>query len=204
MEIDIHPFFTEIKNHSDLAEICRLDITKLPSPHRGENKIKAILIGADPTNNGTKANPGQMVLHKVFGIGQNCENDFFRPQLSNLKAFGLDKEDIYIQNLCRNYFVKQTAENKEWNKVAELWVKYLINEIEDIDPKVPLLVTAEKIMKIFFPKVLKASILYGMESEFSFHSEVIGRDVYPFYRHYKYNLNNSGKYRGYLMERLSF
>lgn len=198
----MHAFFTEIKNNIPLEEICQIVNYDLPSAYPGKNKIKAILIGADPTNNGTKAEPKPMKLNTVFGIGSNCENDFFRPQLINLKAIGLDKEDLYIQNLCRNYFKQQTTENKDWNKVAELWVKYLKEEIQHIDPKVPLLVTAEKIMKIFFSKVPKASVLYGMESEFSFHSEIIGRDVYPFYRHFSYNLNDRGKYRDFLIEKL--
>ena len=201
----MHAFFAEIKNNIQLQEICQIDNYDLPSEYSGKNKTRAILIGADPTNNGTKAEPGPIKLKTVLGIGANCGIDFFRPQSTNLKAIGLDKEDLYIQNLCRNYFKQQTTENKDWNKVAELWVKYLKEEIQHIDPKVPLLVTAEKIMKVFFPKVPKAEILYSMKGNFPLHSKIMGRNVYPLYRHFNYflTLEKWKKYKDHLVVSLN-
>lgn len=49
-----HPFFEEIKDYPDFVPGCNPEITELPEPYIGTQEIKAILLGADPTNNKNK------------------------------------------------------------------------------------------------------------------------------------------------------
>ena len=64
----MHSFLSEIKKYPDLAKGIRFDMTELPDSYIGKNRIKAILLGADPTNYGIKDKPGLIKLKTVFGI----------------------------------------------------------------------------------------------------------------------------------------
>lgn len=157
----MHPFFTEIQNQPHLATYCDLNKTYLPEAYRGSEDLKAILLGADPTNNGTKDKKGLKEIKTVFGIGEYAE--FFRPQETNLKQINLDKENLYIQNVCRNYFKEETSKNKHWSEVAKLWMKYLKEELDTLDPemKLPVLATSEVIMKVLVGnEIARASAIY--------------------------------------------
>ena len=59
MTMNQHPFFEEIINYPDLVTFCNMEITELPQAYIGKGEIKAILLGADPTNNGIKTNKGR-------------------------------------------------------------------------------------------------------------------------------------------------
>ena len=199
----MHPFFNEIKMHPDLANEIRFDLTEFPNPFIGKNKIKAILLGADPTNDGIKTDKGLKQLETVFGIGSEYEKYFFAPQMINLNALEIDKDSLFIQNVCRNYFIKQTGNNKEWNTIAELWTKHLKEEINEY-PDIPVLVTAEKIMKVLTKTKIKASGLYkNPEEHLPLWSESLQRNVYPLYRHPGYYLSNNSNYKNFLKTNLS-
>lgn len=199
----MHPFFDEIKNYPELANQIRYDLTELPHSYEGKNKIKAILLGADPTNDGIKTDKGLKPLKTVFGIDSDYEKFFFAPQIINLNALEIDKDNFFIQNVCRNYFKDQTGNNKKWGAVAELWLKYLKEEI-DMYPNIPVLITAEKIIKVLTKTTIKAKLLYdNPEKYLPLYSESLQREVYPFYRHPKYYLSNNSTYRNYLRKKLN-
>lgn len=201
----MHSFFNEIKKCSELFQEIRFDLTELPVPYVGKNKIKAILLGADPTNNGIKTDKGLKALETVFGIESDYEKFFFGPQMINLNALKISKDDLFIQNVCRNYFVKQTGNNKKWNAVAELWIKYLKEEIDEY-PDIPIMVTAEKIIKVLTKTTVKARDLYDYpEKHLPIYSESLQREVYPLYRHPSYYLSNKSHsdYRNFLRKKLS-
>lgn len=198
-----HPFFEEIKNYPDLATFCNTEITELPEAYIGKGEIKAVLLGADPTNNGIKTDKGQKQLKTVFGIDEF--NEFFRPQLSNLKQIGLTIDNLYIQNVCRNYFTDETSKNKNWNKVAQLWLRHLKEELDafDSERKLPLLATSEVIVKALVKQpIAKPKEVY--EKNLSFVSDVLDRKVYAFYRHPAYALTSETNmaYRDFLMDNL--
>lgn len=73
-----------------------------------KDNVKAIILGCDPTN--TKK---EYEFETVFGLRNTDEDEygnlFFRDIYENLKSIGLNKSNIYVQNLCRNYFVKETS-----------------------------------------------------------------------------------------------
>lgn len=198
-----HPFFSEINNYPKLKPACRFDITDLPKSFLGIKKTKAILLGADPTNNGIKNDPGLKKLDYVFGINSVFEQFFFNPQMVNLKAINLSKDDLFIQNVCCNYFVEQTSGNKFWKETAKLWLPYLKEELSKFDKKIPVLVTAEKILGLFYHDVPSATEIYSLEINPCFYSDYLEREIYPLYRHPKYLLSkNWEQYRTYLIQRI--
>lgn len=199
----VHHFFTEINSFPELVKSCRLDITTLPEAYNGKNNIKSILLGADPTNKGVKNNKGIKELDTVFGISSEFERDFFSPQLTNLRHLGLAKDDLYIQNLCRNYFVEETSKNKHWNDIAQLWIKYLRQELIKHNKELPILVTAEKILHAIVPNKISARELYiHPEKHLPFFSESLGRNVYPLFRNPKYYLSVQPTYKQFLLTKI--
>ena len=182
---------------------CIKETETLPNAYKGSN-LKAILLGADPTNDGTKEFKGFKELNTVFGIDEY--NEFFRPQLTNLKGIGLNKENLYIQNVCRNYFNVQTSVNKQWADVAKIWFPLLNEELNGVDPekKLPVLITSEVIMKALInPKINRAREIY--DECLSFYSDILKREVFAFYRHPAYSLSlkadKNNTYKGFLKEK---
>ncbi len=199
----MHPFFSEIKTYPELVNQIRFDLTELPEPYVGKNKIKAILLGADPTNDGIKTDKGPKQLKIVFGINSEYEKIFFAPQMINLSALEIDKDNLFIQNVCRNYFINQTGNNKKWNAIAELWLKYLKEEIDEY-PDILVFVTAEKIMKVLTKTIIKARDFYNYPEKYlPLYSELVQRDVYPLYRHPNYYLSNNSTYKNFLRKKLN-
>lgn len=199
----MHPIFDDLKKYPDLQNICRMDIQVLPQAYLGSNNIKAILLGADPTNDGIKNNKGLKQLKYVFGINSEYEKYFFGPQSSNLKSIKLSKEDLYIQNVCQNYFTEQTSKNKSWKAVAQIWLPYLQKELAKLDNNIPVFVSAEKIMELFILDTPRAEDIYNVILEPYFFSPLLKREIYPLYRHPKYMLtNNWFDYREYLINRI--
>lgn len=93
--------------------------------------IKAIVLGCDPS---TKE---YIQFKSVFGLGEGDENFFGRIE-DNLKEIGVEKENVYVQNLVRNYMHKTTGEyfkgcgrvysadydlkDVQYNERNEIWV----------------------------------------------------------------------------------
>lgn len=177
-----------------------LDISELPNSYKGEN-IKAILLGADPTNNGLKGE-GLIPLKTVFGIGEY--DIFFHPQLANIRAVGLNQNNLFVQNVCKNYFKNETSKNKIWSDVAVNWLPYLREELDGIDSerKLPVLATSEVIMNLLVDNLPKATTIY--KDCIGFFSSELERGVFAFYRHPRYSLSSerNGKYKKFLIKKL--
>ena len=158
-----------------------------PKSYIGKGPIKAIVLGADPS---TKE---QIRFDTVFGLlGE--DKRYFAGINRNLDAVGLTLDNVYVQNLCQNYFTKTTYEQKaNWWRASGVWYTFLRNELEELfDDTVPILATSEIILKRFVhfdqeppnyyynnPDILPLDAgLYTSK-----------RMVLPFYRHWRYNLN---------------
>ncbi len=203
MNESLHPFFSEIKKYPKLVNSINFDMFSLPKPYHGKNKTKAILLGADPTNNGIKTDKGLKVLETVFALNSKYEDYFFRPQKYNLSQLDISKDDLFIQNLCRNYFVDQTSKNKQWKVVAQLWLKYLKEELENFDKEIPVVCSAEKILKVLIPKDISADIFYKNPNEYlPLWSDTIERYIYPLYRCPRYYLSVQPVYKNFLLSKL--
>lgn len=170
----------------------------LPDPFCFNRKgIKAIVLGADPTN---FSDSGSTVfLDTVFGVGSE-DSRYFHDILNNLNIIGLHLEDIYVQNVVRNYMADETGKNKLWEKFAEIWLPSLKEELNEIDPtgNIPVLVTAERIMKFLILdtyKLDKASVIYNNEvMQIPASSSKVGRPMIALYRHYEYKLSGKQRY----------
>jgi hypothetical protein len=194
------PFFIEIKKYPILEKSCRIDLVKLPESHTGKRKIKAILLGADPTNDGIKTNRGLKQLDTVFGIDSEYEKYFFKLQADNLNAINLTKDNLYIQNVCRNYFSEQTNDNKSWEEVAGIWKNYLIDELNSFHEHLPILATCKEVFMFLTGIEGPYTKIYSMETSLSFFSSDFRRFVFPLFRGraYMFYKENWLEYRYYL------
>ena len=170
----------------------------LPEPFCfNPKKIKAFVLGADPSNFSDGGKP--QFLTTVFGIGY--DHRYFSGILKNLNAVGLHLEDVYVQNVVRNYMIKETGSNKTWKLFAEHWLPDLKEELDLIDKskKMPVLVTAESILKFLVKKgvkVEKADTIYSNPvSPIPAENSKLGRPLIAFYRHPKYSLTTNYIYQ---------
>jgi hypothetical protein len=154
-------------------------------------KVKAILLGADPSNNSNKGNAVQ--LEYVFGI-DGKDKRYFMGIEKNLAAIGLSRYDIYAQNLIQAYQPEETGKNIHWQEVAEKWVEPLKQELDAFDPerKIPVLVTAQAIIDFLSMEPLptpKEIYLSQDDGIVKAGENRLGRTLIPFYRHYSYALD---------------
>jgi hypothetical protein len=153
-------------------------------------KVKAIVLGADPSNFSDKGN--RKILTKVFGIGDS-DARYFQGILRNLKEVGLGLEDIYVDNLIRDYLEFESSEYKLWEPVARANIPNCLRRLDSMDKKrkLPVLLTTEVLYR-----VLTGSDFISAE-QFYLHPEKIPvapdtnklkRQLIPFYRHKDYSL----------------
>jgi len=148
-----------------------------------KSNIKAFVLGADPTND------KEIEFEYVFGINSG-DRRYFSGIEKNLNALGLTINDVYVQNLISVYLEKATAKNKDWEKYAKEWLPIAIAEFHKVDPthKIPVLVTAERIMKFLYPNAPSAKEIYEGRVEVPFSENLLGRPMFAFYRHMDYSL----------------
>jgi hypothetical protein len=170
-----------------------------PKPYFHDlNKVKAILLGADPSNETDKGKAVQ--LEYVFGIGGK-DKRYFMGIKKNLAEVGLTQEEIYAQNLVQEYQMVETGKNKSWKETAEPWVEILKQELDAFDPgrTIPVLVTAQAIIEVLSHKTLPApKAIYLSQSAGIVQPEEnrLCRTLLPFYRHYSYALGKE-EYKKY-------
>jgi hypothetical protein len=179
-----------------------------PYPATIENpkKIKAIVLGCDPSNFSDKGKTKE--LETVFGIiGKGKDGRYFGGIKSNLKELNLCMDYIYVQNLCRNYFDKETAKNKIWMDAAKLWRVTLKKEIDKLfDSKVPVFATSEKIYHALInddaPKY-KPIEIYSNPEIIPFKNNFLERPLIPLYRHHAYSMKKNPEYKKRIIHILS-
>jgi len=170
-----------------------LDNKSIPEPFIGSSKIKAIVLGADPSNI-----TYNKTFKYVFGL-ENKDSQYFSPILSNLNQLNIDLQEAYVQNLIQNYFNVETSKNKKWFECALIWSGYLKNELDSrFSPEIPVLVTAYEILKVLIGKVeikkYKAETIYTNKIIFDKDSNLLNRKLISLFRHPKYLLSNWGDY----------
>jgi hypothetical protein len=167
---------------------------KLPQPYRADKtQVKAIVLGTDPTN------PQQKRFEHVFGIGSDAR--YFKGIGNNLHLVGLSLTQVYVLNLCRNYFRDVTARNAQWYTVAAHWLSLLKNELDDLfDKRVPVLITAWSLFEVLAkrPSEFSSSVFYEKAVFLAASENHLDRTVVPLFRHYKYSLKRErwSQYRG--------
>lgn len=156
------------------------------------NHVKAIILGADPSNFSEHGKTKE--LTHAFGIGSG-DSRYFMSILANLEAINLSIKDVYVQNLIPEYLPEETSKYKDWEKIAETHLPQLMKDLDKFDKKrhIPVLVTAERVMKFLAEsKLPKPKDFYRKKTEgLDFPDNKLGRIVIPFYRHPEYKLNKS-------------
>ncbi len=180
-----------------------------PYPAKVEDptKIKAIVLGCDPSNSSNKDGSTQL-LGCVFGItGMNSDGRYFAGIKSNLKVLGISMDEIYVQNLCRNYFNVETSKNKKWMEAAKLWRISLKLELDGLfGHAVPVFITSEKIYHALIndaesPHPPKE--IYSNPELVPLTNNFLNRPLIPLYRHYKYSMANNFAYAKHIKQILN-
>ena len=195
MSIDYDQELAQLMKSRYPGNYC--DAVSLPKPYVGDGPIKTIVIGADPTylkDNGK--------FEFVFGL-ENTDSKFFRGILINLDQVGLSLDNVYVQNLIKPYFKKETSKNPDWEECALLWLENLKREIDDrFDRTIPVLVTAHKILKLIVYREhlrgISPKMIYSKPMVFEPRTNFFGRNVLAMFRHYTYQLGKWENYRDYI------
>ncbi len=194
--------FEDLKQEEILTEIetkfkdVFVKADSLPKPFIGGEKTKALLIGTDP---GNLINGETMVFDYVFGL-ENKRSPYFRSTQSNINTLNnLGLENLYVQNICKNYFNCDATKNKYWKEAATIWLPYIVKEIDlQFEKNVPVLISAEIILDVILknPQTkLKAETYYSDNIFIDQAENYFERTLIPFYRHSKYSLAKWEKYR---------
>ncbi|MBI2419798.1 MAG: hypothetical protein HYV28_18190 [Ignavibacteriales bacterium] len=164
-----------------------LPVENLPKAYcpGGIEKVKAIYLGCDPSNTHTTSMP-YAFAHKC---GCNYFNSFINSHTQQLACIGLTWETVYTQNLCRNYFQKETSINlKLWTKAAkEFWIEELKEELSQFDLTLPVLLTSQYLLEVLGTggvEKIKAPEFYTCKKGIPIAADcnLLGRDLIPLYR----------------------
>ncbi len=173
---------------------------ELPKPYtpNDKSKIKAFILGADPSN--FSDNNETRKISYVFDIGR--DKRYFNSINHNLKEIGLSLENVFVENMVRNYMDKETQENTKWELFADKWLPFIKQEFDQVgaNRNLPVFITAEIILKFlssnpfelgtpsdYYNGIRKIPI-QPLENKF-------GRNLIPLYRHPFYELKNWNDYK---------
>jgi len=151
----------------------------LPEPYAGRD-IKAIFLGADP---GT-VNSQRFTY--VFKLEDGESSKYFRQFVPSLRAIGLTTDNLFVQNLCRNYFDRDTSSHKkDWLQCAAHWVPILKKELDELNlnERLPVLVSAYVILEALCKSPCKEpQFYYANRVLIRKNQNLLGRTLIPFFR----------------------
>jgi hypothetical protein len=200
----------EVLNTKFPGKILSLPYPKpFPAGEIDATKIKAIVLGCDPSNF-SKKDGSTKEIETVFGIeGKGKDKRYFHGILINLELLGLSLENIYVQNLCRNYFTQETTENSIWLQAAKLWAESLGKELHElgIPASVPVLLTSKDLYDVLLKDNARKYTPKELYTDPSLvpvkrHENLLGRNLIPLYRgggNY-YDLKNWHGFTGRILE----
>ena len=127
---------------------------------------------------------------------------------NNLKYIeGLTLDNIYVQNVCRNFFKDETSKNKHWVPFSKYWIPLLKDELDKMfDKSIPILITTEFILNAALnnpAKKIKAAVIYTNCQSIEKDDNVFEREIIPFYRHFNYNLKNWPEYNKFIISKIN-
>jgi hypothetical protein len=158
-----------------------------PKPHIPKNP-RAFVLGCDPT--AFDKNGKRLEFETVFDIDK--DQRYFAGILANLNGLGLDRDDVYIQNLVTEYLDKETSKNKKgWMQKARESIAGRKAEFDRADPggKWPVFLTSwllyDALLNDDLPRKSPAK-LYESTEIISPSQNKLGRPLIPLFRHYEY------------------
>jgi hypothetical protein len=115
--------------------------------------------------------------------------------------------NIFVQNVCRNFFTKETSKNSKWLEIArELWIPLLRDELNSMfTDTVPILMTTEFILKAALISTKEQIDAISLYSECKFipkEQNLFNRELLGFYRHPNYSLTKWKEYCNFISNRL--
>ena len=134
------------------TSFIKKEVYYIPRPYYKNIKdVRAIILGADPSN------PQDKTFEYVFGLERGDKSPYFQKILGNISNINLNLDNIYVQNLCKNYFTEVTDDNDLYNEIAEkYWLPQLKYELDSLfAPNIPVLVTAWKVLEVIAPAAEK-------------------------------------------------
>jgi hypothetical protein len=149
--------------------------------------VRAIVLGTDPGNYDGRT------FEYVFGLELKDRSPYFRFILGNLTCVNLKLHELYVQNLCQNYFGLETSDNPAWMTVAAYWTDLLRQELDALFPAdLPVFLTARQLVDSLSPAYRTvASPRFYEDCRFIGGSENgLGRTLIPLFRHRHYRLAN--------------
>ena len=159
----------------------------------GISNVKAIYLGCDPSNKHSTNLPFAFAHESDLKIF----NSFIKTHTEQLMQIKLNWNDVYAQNLCRNYFRDETSKNIIWKTVAkEFWIDKLKDELVQFDAEIPILLTSSYLYDVLVTcKKNKPIEFYECRQEIPIPSEdnKLSRPLIPFYRNRRkvdYHLSN--------------
>jgi len=176
-----------------------------PRPFIGKGEIKVIILGADPTHI-VEGKPLQ--INMVFGLDLK-DSPYWRGIRKNLSHItGLTQDNIYVQNVCKNYFLKETSKNDRWISIAkEYWLPELSLELNSLFTKeIPIFLTTEIILKACILSdndFIPASRIYKECLYISEKDNLLGRKLFALYRHFWYSLDRWPNYSSFLITEIN-
>lgn len=185
-----------LKDHPDKVH----DRYPFPEPFRGTGEIKAIVLGADPTR--ISKDETSQPFEVVFEL-DNPKSPYWRGIGKNIRLIdGLGEDNLYVQNLCRNYFTKETSKNKEWELIARnYWIPFLRKELDELFPQsIPILITTQFILRacLISGRPMKPLSIYEGNKAIAPEENLFGRKLLALYRHHSYSLDHWKDYAGFL------
>ena len=177
-----------------------------PKAHTGQGEIKAIVLGADPTHI-VDGKPVQIKV--VFDLSNYDKSPYWMGINKNLQYIGLTLENVYVQNVCRNYFTCETSQNEKWVEVARNYmIPFLRQELDELfEKKIPILMTTQFILWAALEdqtRRMKPGTIYRKCISIPADDNLFKRNLYALYRHPYYSLKRPGweKYKNFLTEQV--
>ncbi|MCH8034802.1 MAG: hypothetical protein IH950_13730 [Bacteroidetes bacterium] len=173
-----------------------LDVTPFPKPYYKDiSNVNAIYLGCDPSNQHSHNLPYAFALESNMKIF----NNFLNTHSSNLFQVDLNWKSVYVQNLCQNYFRKETFKNLPiWKPATKLWIPRLKKELQIFNIDIPVFLTSSYIYDLLVSskwKKYKPKQFYTCEIEIPIPEteNLLERPLIPFFRNRRkvdYHLSN--------------
>lgn len=185
--VDNSKVLDELK--SDYGEYLNLDLP-IPKPYYENLKsVKVIVLGSNPMYIKDSAEAAFVFNISTFKHGLEGE-EIFGNIHDNLQAIGLGINQIYAENLCKNYLKHISVHDEAWVRIASIWGRHLKEQLNELFTKdIPVLITAPWILKAL-GKEIRDGMYYYTENVFiNPEDNILDRLLIPFFRQRQYDLN---------------
>lgn len=173
----------------DYSEYLNLDLP-IPKPYyENLESVKVILLGSNPMFIKDSTEAAFVFNLSTFKQGLEGE-EIFGNINNNLQAIGLRLNEVYAENLCKNYLKHISVHDEAWIRIASVWGGYLKKQLDELFPKdVPVLITAPWILKALGKEMRDGMYYYTSNKFINPEDNILDRLLIPFFRQNQYDLS---------------